>query len=125
MEQPKLDKTQEQMPKNHKDHNFEVVRNFNGTYNLYFTTRAEAEDTVRNFWATRDESGSTTQSLQSGMLHPFNHEITNGDRTMCMEASPSQLLEHPGKQFIVHLNGNTGALNPKGVSALRQLGFIE
>lgn len=94
-------------------------------YELYFVTEAEAEEGVRAFWNTREHSGMVRQGLQSGMLRPFNHDITSGDRTAPRKANPSDLRKHPDKPFVVQFNGNTEALSPEGEAALRSLNFIE
>ena len=61
------------------------------------------------------------KGLESGILKPFKHEITGGDRT-----SPriNRSKKHPDKLFVVQFNGNTGALSPNGEDTLRQIGFI-
>ena len=94
-------------------------------YELYFSTEAEAREAVGAFWNAREDSEMTRRGLRSGMLQPFEHEITDGDRTTSREANASDLAKHPEKPFIVQFNGNTGALRPEGEAALRKLGFIE
>ncbi len=94
-------------------------------YELYFNTQDDASQAVKDFWDTREGSELIRQGLQSGMLQPFKHQITSGDRTHPRKANASDLQKHPGKTFVVQINGNTEALSPKGEAALKKLGFIE
>lgn len=94
-------------------------------YTIHFATEAEAEEAVRAFWNAREGSEMTIKGLQSGMLKPFKHEITNGDRTSPREANSNDLAKYPGKPFVVQFNGNTEALMSRGEASLHQLGFIE
>ncbi|MBU6500632.1 MAG: hypothetical protein KGJ89_04235 [Patescibacteria group bacterium] len=94
-------------------------------YELHFATEAEAEEGVKAFWNAREGTGMARQGLKSGMLKPFKHDITSGDRTAPRQANPGDLRKHPDKPFVVQFNGNTEALSPNGEEALRSLGFIE
>ena len=88
-------------------------------YDIYFASQEEAEKAVTEFWNTRESSESTIRGLESGMLKPFKHEITGGDRT-----SPGKGYKYTNLPFRVQFNGNTKSLSPKGELALHKLGFI-
>ncbi|KKP81411.1 MAG: hypothetical protein UR80_C0001G0011 [Parcubacteria group bacterium GW2011_GWB1_35_5] len=128
MEEPKFD-SQNLKSETRESRSFDVEKHparGGFIYELYFATEAEAEEAVKAFWNTREGSESTRRGLQSGMLIPFKHEITNGDRTEPREVySDDDFKKHPSKPFVVRFNGNTEGLKPKGEEALRKLGFIE
>ncbi len=106
MGDPKFDQPNKasETPINQEGHNFaaEKYPARNGfIYELHFATEAEAEEAVRAFWNARQGSEMTRRGLQSGMLQPFKHEITGGDRTSPRKAHSSDLAKYPGKLFVV------------------------
>ena len=109
--------------------NFEVeeITARNGTiYYVFFPTVEAAEKAIRDFWDTREGGMMAKNGLKSGMLNPIEHTITSGDRTESHVIQEQSIKDkHPGMLIGVSFNGNTEALSPKGVEALRKLGYIK
>lgn len=107
--------------------NFEVIEVDHAkgpSYIIYFNTEENAAQAVKDFWLTYSD-GRMKSNFDSGMFKPTEHAITKGPRTQPIEhLSQSEQEKHPGKNFAIHFNGNTGALQPEAIEILRGLGYI-
>lgn len=123
------DMSEFEKPEVAQTNNFEVVEtSAKGglIYTIFFPTIEAAEKAVRDFWAIREGGMMVNRGIESGMLQPSRHTITSGDRTEPFGMKdPTNIERHPGMVIGVNFNGNTDALGPKGVEALKKLGFIK
>ena len=98
-----------------------------GAYLISFKSIQAAEDFVMAYWAQVDkirntpENASAYRRLKSGMWKP-NQGLTSRCRTEFMFGNPD--VEKVGGVVSVAVNGNTGALQDFGVTALKNLSVI-
>ncbi|HTE49150.1 MAG TPA: hypothetical protein VK675_04540 [Candidatus Paceibacterota bacterium] len=101
------------------------ISNIGGRYLLSFSSQKAAEKFVVAFWKQVDvvrrtpALDSISSRFESGMWHP-SQQLDSSCRTG-MIAATNEEQKKDGVTTIVYINGNTGALQPWGVDALKKL----